>query len=271
MPDEILCPFCGEKIKAIAKKCKHCGEWLDETNGKSKTESVKRQYASRTIIALILLLVAITTITLVIVIQNVEQTAEKRPSESEITEKENPDSLRNQEELLFTDTRDGQSYQWIQIGNQVWMAENLNYQTNSGSWVYDHNDQYAETYGRLYNWKTAKNACPSGWHLPADEEWAVLEDYLGSHAGGKLKESGTAHWKSPNKGATNESGFFALPGGYSNYDDSFSNLGISGFWWSSSEDSHFYAWSRYIYSNSSGVGRFNYNKNNGLSVRCVRE
>ena len=83
----------------------------------------------------------------------------------------------------FTDSRDGNTYKWIEIGNQIWMAENLNFHANSGCWVYDNNPENADTYGRLYNWETARNVCPDGWHLPSDNEWKELEVYLGISQG----------------------------------------------------------------------------------------
>ncbi len=122
---------------------------------------------------------------------------------------------------------EGNTYKTIKIGTQTWMAENLKttkYKdgseipniTNNGD--YDNNPANSETYGRLYNWYTVdddKGVCPEGWHVPDDAEYTVLTDYLGgeSVAGGKMKETGTEHWNSPNTGATNESGFTGLPRG----------------------------------------------------------
>ncbi|HOR61199.1 MAG TPA: FISUMP domain-containing protein [Bacteroidales bacterium] len=141
------------------------------------------------------------------------------------------------EEIVFsfTDPRDNNTYRTVQIGNQIWMAENLKYlpsvvgpgtgsKTNPYYYVYDYvgtNVDAAKqsaiytTYGVLYNWEAAKTACPTGWHLPSDAEWTILTNYLGGEAvaGGKLKETGTTHWNSPNEGATNETDFTALPGG----------------------------------------------------------
>src|SRR5690554_3367234 len=151
----------------------------------------------------------------------------------------------------FIDSRDGNEYNWVQIGDQVWMAENLAYvpsvnmvadgsEDAAGSYYYVYGydgtnvadakatDNYA-TYGVLYNYTAACNSCPAGWHLPSDAEWTELTNYLGETvAGGKLKETGTTHWASPNTGATNETGFTALPGGYRGTDGAFYNVGNYG-------------------------------------------
>ena len=117
----------------------------------------------------------------------------------------------------FTDPRDGQTYNTVEIGSQTWFSENINY-AMTDSWWYDNSSANGDIYGRLYKWYPALTACPSGWHLPTDEEWTILTDFLGGEnvAGGKMKEVGTTLWDSPNNGATNESGFTALPGGYRN-------------------------------------------------------
>ena len=209
----------------------------------------------------------------------------------------------------FTDSRDGNEYNWVQIGDQVWMAENLAYlpsvnmvadgsEDAAGSYYYVYGydgtnvtDAKATanytTYGVLYNWTAAmdgetssttnpsgiQGVCPTGWHLPSDAEWTELTEYLGgtSDAGGKLKETGTTHWNSPNTGATNETGFTALPGGYRIDNDSSGDIGYYGFWWSATGSNAADAWFRYMdYSNSS-VSRSNYFKEVGFSVRCVRD
>jgi uncharacterized protein (TIGR02145 family) len=196
----------------------------------------------------------------------------------------------------FIDSRDGNEYNWVQIGDQVWMAENLAYlpsvnmvadgsEDAAGSYYYVYGydgtnvaeakatDNYA-TYGVLYNWTAAMNACPDGWHLPSDAEWTELTDYLGgeSVAGGKLKETGTTHWASPNTGATNETGFTALPGGFRNINGTFNLVGYAGYWWSATEDNATYAWDRVMtYAASSNVNRSSNNKEVGFSVRCVRD
>ncbi len=114
----------------------------------------------------------------------------------------------------FIDPRDGNIYRTVQIGNQIWMAENFNFKTPS-SLSYYNDELNSKKYGRLYTWNDAMEICPSGWHLPTPSDWDVLIKYLGGSAvaGGKLKEAGFEHWSSPNEGATNETGFTALPAG----------------------------------------------------------
>ena len=194
---------------------------------------------------------------------------------------------------IYTDPRDGHQYKVIKIGKQIWFAENLAYMpyvsqvaVQGGIWVYGYDgmdvneaqkaDNYKE-YGCLYDWETvtdpANPICPPGWHLPSDEEWTTLTDYLGGKkiAGGKLKEKGEAHWESPNKGASNESGFSALPGGYRIHDGSYHVIGDYGHWWSSTEFSATGALDRTIYSYDPDVSSYNHDKRYGFSVRCVRD
>ncbi len=191
---------------------------------------------------------------------------------------------------------DGNNYATIWIGGQNWMQENLkttHYRdgapiqpvTDNTTWAsmtsgaycyYNNNTSYGNTYGALYNWYTVNTGklCPTGWHVPSDAEWTMLTDYLGgaSVAGGKLKEAGTAHWQSPNTGATNSSGFTALPGGdRNNSSGNFNDMGNYGYWWSSAESNTIGAWFRFMSYNSANVYRGNYYKVDGLSVRCLRD
>ena len=208
---------------------------------------------------------------------------------------------------VITDIRDGNSYQTVLIGEQCWMAENLAYLpsvvgpgTESEStpyyYVYGYDgtnvtDAKATsnytTYGVLYNWPAAmagsassnanpsgvQGVCPAGWHLPSAAEWTELTDYLGgkSVAGGKLKETGTTHWASPNTGANNESGFTALPGGYRSNSGVFGDIRYYGYWWSSTELYANDAWYRYLGYDISNVYRGNFYKSMGFSVRCLRD
>jgi uncharacterized protein (TIGR02145 family) len=167
---------------------------------------------------------------------------------------------------------DNNNYSIVQIGGQIWMAENLNYNTGN-SWCYDNNSSNCNTYGRLYDWQTALGACPSGWHLPGDAEWTELTDFLGGEpiAGGKMKEAGTAHWGLPNTGANNSSGFTALPGGGRSSSGSFYGLIGNADFWSSTEYSSTDAWRRYLYYDYELVTHGNYGKTGGFSVRCVHD
>jgi uncharacterized protein (TIGR02145 family) len=155
------------------------------------------------------------------------------------------------------------------------MAENLAFKSGSGCWAYDNNESNVTIYGYLYNWETAKNVCPSGWHLPADAEWSTLIDYVGgdSVAGDKLKEAGTTHWEShENIIATNEKGFTALPAGFRQEDHGvFLGVREGGRWWSSTEFNTNDAWFRTMLHIFSNVDRSSNTKTYGFSVRCVKD
>ncbi len=173
---------------------------------------------------------------------------------------------------------DGNTYQTVQIGTQVWMKENLKVSryrngdpipTNlsNSAWqaattgayaIYNNNAANDTTFGKLYNWYAvadSRNLCPAGWHVPSDAEWTTLEDYLGGGlvAGGKMKT--TTDWQSPNTGATNESGFSGLPGGLRDGSGSYYNVGYFGYWWSSTELSTAGAWYRYLNYTNGGSYR----------------
>lgn len=193
----------------------------------------------------------------------------------------------------FMDDRDGTIYNFVTIGNQTWMAENLRYLpsvskpstvslTAPYNYVYGYNGTDVDaakatanynTYGVLYNWPAALNACPTGWHLPSDAEWTELTDFLGGEdvAGGKLKEEGTEHWFSSNAEATNETGFTGLPGGCLDWGGSFYGLTYYGWWWSSTQSDPEYAWERYLYWGYSNLGRDSGYKEIGFAVRCVKD
>jgi len=163
-------------------------------------------------------------------------------------------------------------YKTKTIGSQTWMAENLNCNV-SGSVCYDNNSANCTKYGRLYNWEAAKNACPAGWHLPSDDEWTQLTDFVGdsSTAGTKLKSStGWESYSGVPKG-TDTYGFSALPGGYGYSGGLFLNAGNLGYWWSATESDADYAWSRSMYYSSERVYRYNGYKSYLFSVRCVQD
>ena len=194
---------------------------------------------------------------------------------------------------------EGNSYKTVQIGTQVWMAENLKTSKyNDGTiipnitdstqwsnlttsaWSYFKNDAANNAkYGKLYNWyaislttNSNKNVCPIGWHVPTNAEWTTLRDYLGGEivAGGKMKEVGTINWNSPNQNTTNLSLFTALPGGYRWIDGNYDGLGKSGNWWSSSEYDEFQAWGIPLFNSNNTFYLGEGNKKAGCSIRCLK-
>lgn len=205
-----------------------------------------------------------------------------------------------------TTIRDGDRnvYTSVQIGTQVWLVENLkttkfNDGTSIGNvtdntewasltssaycWYNNDASTNKNPYGALYNWYTLTigKLCPSGWHVPTDTEWTDLFTYLGGGiiAMGKLKETGTTHWLSPNTGATNETGFTALPGGYRGINgnfgsvDGYGNIGSIGGWWSSTHtNDNRFAWVHAItYDEAYDVSRYDNMMICGFSIRCVKD
>ena len=190
---------------------------------------------------------------------------------------------------------EGNVYNTVTIGSQTWMAENLrsiklndgtqipyvvnrttwsNLTTPAYSYYADDSVTYKAKAGALYNWYTVdtKKLCPTGWRVPSDADWVTLQTYLGtdSLAGGKLKETATYHWYSPNLYATNSTGFTAIPCGYRFYNGSYNNFGFSGNWWSSTSYSTPFAWYRYLSYTSGAIGKNYYDKVYGFSVRCIK-
>lgn len=187
---------------------------------------------------------------------------------------------------------DGNVYATVQIFAKTWMAENLRTsRLNDGKtivlvpddWNWDfldeakrcyyNNDGQAnrDLYGSLYNYYavTSNKLCPAGWHVPTREEWGTLIGFLGGYstAGGKMKETGTTHWTSPNTGADNSSGFKALPGGYRTEDGLYREIGYTGSWWCSGNSLN----SVKITYNSSSVSFSYFTRYYGASVRCVKD
>jgi uncharacterized protein (TIGR02145 family) len=198
----------------------------------------------------------------------------------------------------------GNVYKTIVIGTQEWMAENLTttvYRNGNaianvtdvnqwiglttGAWCYYNNDsQYECPYGKLYNWYAVadpRHVCPTGWHEPTDAEWSVLINYLdpnasgnnSNDAGGKMKSTGTQYWLSPNEGASNESGFSGLPGGFRGgiVGEFGSGVGNNVSWWSSSESSALNAWELGLGWLGNYAYRSNDPKRGGFSVRCLKD
>ncbi len=202
----------------------------------------------------------------------------------------------------FTDPRDGQTYEIVQIGERCWMAENLNIgsridgseeMTDNGTiekYCYDNDPANCETYGGLYQWDemmayifgdNLTGICPEGWRVPNDADWCVMEWIVdstiicnltgerGVDGGGKLKESGTLHWSFPNSGATNIFGFTALPGGYI-YTGNFNQLTHEGNWWTSTKIGDTKAVSRRLFTTETTVASENEERFLGFSVRCIK-
>jgi uncharacterized protein (TIGR02145 family) len=201
----------------------------------------------------------------------------------------------------------GQTYNTVQIGTQCWLKENLNIgtkipdsqnQVNNGiieKFCYDNYEANCAIYGGLYQWNEmmqyvttpgVQGICPQGWHIPTDAEWCTVTQYIdptvicgvwgwsGLNAGGKMKSTGTIQactglWENPNTGATNESGFTALPAGNRGYNGSFGGIGACDFFWSS--DSEVNAWYRVLTCSDCKVYRDCFYKSFGFSVRCIQD
>ncbi|WP_321347139.1 FISUMP domain-containing protein [uncultured Draconibacterium sp.] len=197
----------------------------------------------------------------------------------------------------FVDSRDNHEYQWVKIGEQIWMAENLAYipyvcapDSQCGIWVYGYEGEGSGSYGSnlsiygcLYDWETAMEVCPEGWHLPSDEEWMELERFLGIdedllrenvprgedvNAGGKLGV-GSSVWSEQSENYTNETGFSVLPGGMRMSDGRYRSLGDVALFWTSS-DGRNDNWKMHRIVDSQGVGRFYFYSVVGVSVRCIK-
>lgn len=190
---------------------------------------------------------------------------------------------------------DGNVYDVVNIGSQCWMAHNLKTtryrngnnipnQTNQTTWIglttgawvnYGNNTANDATYGKLYNWfavNDSRNICPTGWHVPSDNEFITLVDFLGGQtvAGAEMKSTSSL-WKSPNQGANNQSGFSGLPGGTRNYLGNFNWLTDFGYFWTSTENDATMARARNLsYSTTQSI-RVNNEKKVGFSVRCVKD
>ncbi|MDX9771177.1 MAG: FISUMP domain-containing protein [Tenuifilaceae bacterium] len=173
----------------------------------------------------------------------------------------------------FTDKRDGKTYKTIAIGKQIWMAENLAYKPSSGTyWAYDNDESNVATYGYLYNWETAQNVCPAGWHLPTDTEWKELRTFAGDNS---MKLRSKTHWGNAKNGVsfngTDDFGFAGLPAGRILTDGSPNRIGYMGSWWSSTETTARTAWSWSIISNTRYLNNMSETKRYGYSVRCVKD
>jgi len=179
----------------------------------------------------------------------------------------------------LTDPRDNKTYKTVKIGEQIWMAENLNYLGERKGCFYE-KEANCNIYGRLYDLDDAKKACPKGWHLPSNEEWQTLIDFVGGDkvAGKNLKAK--SGWENNGNG-TDNFGFSALPGGFGDWGDRYNNdigpinVGNSGYWWSSNEckcdEYNCCAATRQLDYDNEHVYSTNQNTGSLLSVRCVKD
>ena len=172
-------------------------------------------------------------------------------------------------EEVYSDLRDGQTYKTVVIGEQTWMAENLNYETEN-SYCYDDDPSNCSKYGRLYTWAAAKTVCPEGWHLPSYDEWNTLFTAVGgiSTAGAKLKSQ--TGWDESGNG-TDAFGFSALPAGCKYSLGDYDYEGSQAYFWSSSEDGSDYAYNMLLDYYGDNVRLLNTSKSLGFSVRCLKD
>lgn len=171
---------------------------------------------------------------------------------------------------VFTDPRDGQLYTFRHIGSQVWMTRNLNYGT--AGWCYGNNPFYCTLFGKLYNWDTALNVAPPGWHLPADSEWTTLVNYLGGPAVAGPAMKGFLFWRDTYCDTiTNSSSFSAYPGGVANLEgSSFSFVLSHAYWWSSTPVGTSNASGKDLPACSNTILNGSFDRRVGLAIRCVR-
>jgi len=214
----------------------------------------------------------------------------KRKKEEEQREKE---ANRKKEEektktlsTYFTDTRDGTKYRAVNIGGKTWMAENLNYLPKTGTFrCYENNYFNCGKYGTLYDWWTAKDACPSGWRLPTAPEWDSLMNAVGAErktdeeaviwpgAAKKLKSmSGWENYRGKNGNGTDDYRFSALPGGhrFTMFGGTDAGDGEVAYWWTATENSGYEVEYRSMRYNNDNVSGYHTNWNDALSVRCVK-
>lgn len=189
-------------------------------------------------------------------------------------------SLKSNETVTYThdfgsasalvDRRDGQKYKTVTIRNQVWMAQNLNYETGR-SWCYDNENSNCKKYGRLYDWDNAMTACPDGWHLPSSRDVEELKSFVGGVKSGGAALKSTYGWMDDGNG-TNSSGFTALSAGFRNYNGKFYDSGLRALFWTSEECYRYgYAYSFSLRNDKANINSLDDDKSNGFSVRCVKD
>ncbi len=191
-------------------------------------------------------------------------------------------TIKEGERGLFKDLRDNQLYKFQKAGSQIWMAQNLNFTTTGGSFIYNENPANAGIYGRLYTWETSRNVCPAGWHLPTDAEWMQFEKFATmmtteaeltgcrGYQGMYLKSrEGWPFFEHYNFNGDNSTGFTGLPGGYYRPEEGYDGLHYTALFWTSTETDPENAWSRRLVTGSE-VCRDPSPKVDAYSVRCLK-
>jgi len=169
----------------------------------------------------------------------------------------------------FTDSRNSKTYATVVVGKQTWMSQNLDFMTN-GSTCYENRKKNCDELGRLYEWEAAKTACPSGWHLPSEDEWDILETAAGGPDSAGMNLKTTTGWEQNGNG-TNLKGFDAIASGHADKTGIHSQRGTSAAYWTSSSKLGGGAWFRSVASDDKRLVHDKGEKNTGLSVRCVKD
>ena len=226
--------------------------------------------------------------------QNYPTTKIKTSIENSVVINTKTDTRFSKQKGKFIDIRDNKSYRWVKIGNQIWMADNFAYNNmDNGSWVYNNDKTFSGVFGYLYDWKTAIELAPKGWHLPTDQEWEQMISYLkentysydgikGSNNIAKSMIQPLLWFESDVEGSVgnkdysekiNTSGFSALAGGYRNNNGEYKRAGVYGYWWSATEGDEIGAYCRSIYYKGKTIERGDFytnDKTSGYSVRYVK-
>lgn len=165
----------------------------------------------------------------------------------------------------FVDTRDGKTYGYVKIGTQTWMSQNLNFATATGSWCYGDNEANCATYGRLYNWATAKDVCPTGWRLPSSSDWEALNSSISATASAPTFSQAVT----VRPDGTDEFGLGVKFGGYKNGNGGYSRMDTTTYYWTSTQVGPLYR-ARWINKRSVEFGNQDASSANGMNIRCIK-
>jgi uncharacterized protein (TIGR02145 family) len=173
------------------------------------------------------------------------------------------EKLTEKDTGAFTDYRNGRKYKWRKYGDRIWMTENVNYETESGSWCYNHHVTSCDSFGRLYNWEWSQLACPDGWHLPARYEWQDLLDYFWDRHQSVMYNAFVEDGYSK---------FKVILSGWRHPDETFNNFGYAAYFWTRDQHESGNSWYTYFTKWNEELGmNFYYVKEFGFSVRCVQD